>query len=468
MATIDLVVPNMAEYFLRNPALTLTGEERERVIRFGGTYECEHSVVWSSSDRVLLLPEGYDATWFADMHRAVGYAEPPVVSPRSGTGLLVEDLLRDGAAQRRLRAVIEAFDTVRVLMFGPTPAIYRLQAMLTGWGAVVELDSVPEEDYWVSVYLDSKISVTDLARRMPQLNVANGFTVSSWDELRGALTALVEQDGSAIVRSLHGVAGDGSSVVRAGQSVQEAVDAFVSAASRDSFFVFPLLVQEFIEHADGVGCPAADILVGADGVEEVVPCSLTVEDGHLFRSVDVGPDALPPVWAQRLVRLAREVGEAARELGYRGWMCIDCVAGTDDRLHVTEINARRSGSIHAGALLRHWGRETQLTVSAHFMVAVPVGASYVKDIRPVFEELWAEGVRAYPTTIRGIHWPEPIMAVLVAARSAAAARDVVDRIVDRVGPSSAPLRAFDPVPAPVVEPLAAHATTPDLAGRAAG
>jgi len=429
--TVELLVPNQAEYFLRNPALTLQGEERARVIRFGGTYECEHSVFWSTADRVLLLPEGYDPVWFADVHEALGVAEPPVVTAERRSGLLVQDFLGDGPAQQRLRELVSGASEVSVLMFGPTPSVYQLAATLRGWGLEVSLDCVAEQDYWASVYLDSKISCLDLARRMPQVNVADGMTVGSHEELGGALEWMVERHGAVIVRSLHGVAGDGSSVVRAGDG---AVEAFLDKAARDSFFVYPLLVQKFVEHAEGVGCPAVDLLVDDDGVRDVVLCSLTVDDGHLFRSVNVGAGALPPEWAERVTQVAHDLGNAARELGYRGWMCVDCVAGTDDRLYVTEINARRSGSIHAGSLMREWDVVGQMTMSAHFMVSVPPGRTYEEHVRPIFQELWAEGVRAYPTTVRGMGWPEPIIAVLAGGSTAQEAEDVVARIRAAVSP----------------------------------
>lgn len=427
--TVDLVIPNMAEYFLRNPALTLTGEERARAVRFGGTYESEHSAFWTQEDRVLMLPEGYDPLWFADMHEVLGLTPPPVVSPRARSGLLVADLLSDGDAQALLRGHLTGADTVRVFTFGPTPDVYRLRETMRGWGLQVELDCVDEEAYWASLYLDSKISPLDLARRLPEVRVADGMTVSNPEELEGALAVMLQRHGTAIVRCLHGVAGDGTAVVRAGEN---AVADFMTTFESDSFFVFPLLVQRFVEHHREVGCPAVDLYVDDDGVRDIVLCALTVEDGHLFRSVNIGPGALPAVWAQRVTALAHELGNAARELGYRGWMCVDCVAGADEKIYVTEINARRSGSMLGGQLLRMWGAQDRWTLSAHFMMPVPPGTSYERDIRPIFQELWKEGAQVYPTTVRGIAWPEPIMAVLAAGETAAEAEKLVERVYARV------------------------------------
>lgn len=419
---LDLIIPNQAEYFLRDPGLNLTGEERARVVRFAGTYESEHSVFWTAHPRVLLLPSGVDELWFSDIHRALGLQPPPVVSPRVGTGLLVEDLLHDGAAQRALRTHLSGHHTVRVQMVGPTPRTYQLTALLSGWGHAVELDCVGEDNYWASLYLDSKTSCLDLAPKLSEVRVAPGLVVSNWVTLRGALEMMLARYGRVIARTAYGVAGDGSSVVR---DEPGSVDEFIQRAERDSFFAFPILLQKFIEHAEGVGCPAVDILVGEEGVEDVVLCALTVESGYLFRSVDVGDGALPPVWAERVTRVAHELGATAHAMGYRGWMCADCVAGADDRLYVTEINARRSGSLHAGGLLRLWGAERELTLCADFMMPVPAGTTYREHIRPVFQELWASGVRAYPTSVRGVTWPQPMIAVIAAARTAAEAHTIV-------------------------------------------
>lgn len=431
--TVQLTVPNQAEYFLRDPSLNLTGDERARVVRFAGTYESEHSIFWTDQPRVLLLPDGVNRTWFQDVHDALGIAAPPFLSPRVTTGLLVADVLADGQTQAELRGLLSGYDRVNMQLVGPTPEIYQLAAVIGGWGHEVTLDCVPREDYWVSLYLDSKVSVFDLAREIDGVRVAPGMIVHNWIELRGALTAMRARYGKVIARTAFGVAGDGSGVVR---DEPGSVDAFLDNAARDSFFAFPILVQRFVEHAPGVGCPAVDILVGENGVEDVVLCSLTVVNGYQFRSVDVGDDALPGTWGRRVTELAHRIGNAARELGYRGWLCADCVAGVDDMLYVTEINARRSGSLHAGGLLRHWHAERELTLSADFMMPVPHGTSYEEHIRPVFQRLWAGGVRAYPTSVRGIHWAEPMIAVIAAAGTKVDARRIVADIRAAVNPPS--------------------------------
>ncbi|MEE6310465.1 hypothetical protein V1634_26865 [Plantactinospora veratri] len=427
--TIEIVLPNHAECHLRNPALRLSGEDRARLISFSGAYESEHSVFWSTEPRVLVLSEGWNRQWFDDIHRVLELAPPPVVSPAMRSSLLVSDLLLDGAAQKELRELVAGRHTIRLVMVGPTPETYALAALIRGWGHTVELDSVGEDAYWTSLYLDSKMSCLDLAREVPLMRVAPSMVVGNLVELRGALPKMLAEHGRVIVRTLFGVAGDGTAVVTGEPGRVERV---LEDASRDSFFAFPVVIQRFVGHAEGVGCPAADLWVGEDGVEDLTLCALTVERGYKFSSVDVGPGSLPEVWGERMTRAAYEIGEAARALGYYGWMCIDAVAGVDDELYITEINARRSGSLHANGLLRHWGAEKDLTVSTHFVMPVPEGTTYEDHIRPVFQRLWDGGVRAYPTSLRALGWPRPIMAVVAAASTAAEARDLVSQIRDSI------------------------------------
>ena len=424
-STIELVVPNEVGYLLRDSTLQLTPAARDGVILFNGGFEVDHVVFWRSNPRVLVLPAGHDPLWFADLHRVLGLDAPAVVSPVPRSGLIVEDLLRDGAAQAALRELVGGYDTVQLIYHGATLDTYQLAEVIRGWGPAVELDGLDERDYWSSLYLDNKLSVLDLAKDIASVNAAPVLTINNPEALPGAVDAMLALHGKVIVRSMLGYAGFGAAITTADP---DRLAALYERMADDSFFSYPLMIQKFIEPPAGVGCPAADVLVDASGARQIVPCSMKVSGGHNFEYVNVGPDALPPVWAQRLAEVSRDIGAAVSRLGYRGWLSVDCVAGIDERLYVTEINARRSGSLHAVGLLELWGAEAGLTISAHFTVAVPPGLSYRADIRPVFEELWARGVRAYPSAIRGLAWDEPMIAVLAAAPTAVEAEQIVEDI----------------------------------------
>lgn len=423
---VDLVVPNVAEFNLRHPALRFDPAAREAHAATGAGL-ADVAVLWSANRRILVLPPGYDETWFADVHAALGTEPPPVVSPAHRTGMLVEDLLHDGRALAELRAAVAGHRAVRLVSWGATPELYPLAANMSGWGVEVELDVPEERDYWASLYLDSKASCVDFAATVPGFRVPRPITVNDWAELRGAIHAIHSTGRPSVVRSMYGAGGEGSVMVAPDR---RALARFWSKAHHQLYFrSFPLLVQEYVDHAAEESLPAVDMLLTAAGVERVVTSAMGVH-GLRCSSVDVGVGALSPSLATRVLRLGELIGSAAVDLGFRGWFCVDYLLGADGELYVTEFNARRSGAMGAITLTDHAG---PARLGAHARDVMEVGAapgalSYRADVRPVFRRLWDAGVRAYPTTVRGLAQARPTIGVLAIAETAAHAKTIVDEI----------------------------------------
>ncbi|MFY1583579.1 hypothetical protein ACN267_03645 [Micromonospora sp. WMMD734] len=419
---IDVVVPNVAEFNTRNPTVRLGPAVTDVVTRVAG-HLGDYAVYWSSGRRVLVLPQGHDPHWYADVHRLLDEPTPPVVSPVPASGMVARDLLRDGAALARLRALLTGHDEVRLVTWGATPEVFLLAAALRGWGLTVRLDGVPERDYWVSRHLDSKLSCLDLARDVPGVRVPSGLLVVDDVELRGAVEHLLTLHDQVIVRSPYGVGGDGSVVLRRDAP---GVGALWTAVERDPFLrTFPLLVQRFVPHRPGIGCPAVDLCIDDEGVREIVPTAMAVDVARV-QGVHVGPGSVPRAEADRMTRIGRSIGAAAHARGFRGWMCVDFVLADDGAYHVTEINARRSGAMPAIALLDRWGPAERVVFSHD---AVTLGTrgplSYLDDVRPVLARLWADGVRIYPTSVRGLGFRQPVLSLLAPGADAAHAQQVV-------------------------------------------
>jgi hypothetical protein len=424
---VDLVIPNMAEFNLRNFSAGLP-KDVERGFIANGNMLADQAVFWSAAPRVLVLPEGCHADWLADVHQVLGVETPPVVSPVPRTGLLAADLLADGTALDRLRAILGGRRT-RIMCLGVTPAVYRVLAAVRAWGVEAQLEGPAKLDYWSSVYLDNKLSCLDLAGQVPGFRVPSGVTVTTADQLDGALRSVLARWDRAIVKSMHGIGGDGSIVVR-----REEPDVFWAEVYRDQFLrTFPVCVQPYIEHAEGVGCPAVDVRIGDAGVEEVVLSTMTVEVKR-FLAVSVGERFVSSDIADRLSALGNAVGAAAHALGYRGWFCVDCVVDHDRELYVTEINARRSGAMHPIALMTEWSAGS----CAHSRDSIPVrpagdAVSYGTHVRPLFEELWSQGITALPTAVRGLSGPSPIFAATAVSGDPQEVRAIVADIEARAG-----------------------------------
>jgi hypothetical protein len=420
--SVDLVVPNVAEFNLRNFSTRLKKEVEQSFIVHGNTLS-DQAVFWSAAPRVLVLPEGYDTEWFADVHRVLSVEGPPVISPVPRTGRLIADLLADDSALARLRALIGERRT-RIMCFGVSPSVYQLQAAVEAWGIDVELDGPAKQDYWSSLYLDNKLSCLDLAGSVPGFRVPGGITVTTPEELEGALRAVLARGDLAIVKSMHGISGEGSVVVH-----RDEVDTFWGNIYRDHFLrTFPVIVQPYIGHAKDAGCLCVDVQVVDAGIEAVVSSTFTV-DVKRYLSISVGERFVPSDLVDRINALGSSIGEAAHALGFRGWLSADCIVDRDRALYVTEINARRSGAMHPIALLTEWtDRSRGLLAQSHDSIPVrPTGSpiSYGAYIRPLFEELWSGGVMALPTAVRGLSRATPIFAATAVTENPDTARAII-------------------------------------------
>lgn len=427
---IDLVVPNVADFNLRHPRLALD-PATQASFAAAGAARADQCVFWSTRNRVLILPQGVDAQWLSDVHLALGCDVPPVVSPATHSGLLVPDLLLDPVAMAALRHHLAEFPAIRLASWGATEGLYRLIAVLRSDGHEVITDVPEPEHYWSSLYLESKQSCVDLASQIPGLRVVPPLTVDTWQELSGAVGATLRRAPSVIVRSRYGVGGEGSAVLHAGASWREELSRCVR---EDPLLrTFPLIVQEYLAHQPGFGCPAADLLItddahAPDGVAELVTSTITV-DSHRVVSVNVGQGLVPAALEEELHALARQVAVAARRLGFRGWFSVDFIADASGSLILTEFNARRVGGMAGIAMLGRW-RGTP-NVVAFSRDVVPAGAgqeiSY-QNVRPVLAGLRAEGVPAFATTVRALGGRRPSYGILAGGSSAAQAQERGNRL----------------------------------------
>ncbi|MYY86829.1 hypothetical protein GT044_37235 [Streptomyces sp. SID335] len=413
--TIDLVVPNVVEFNLKRELLDFDPGVENDLVEHGTGYT-DQCVFWSAGDRVLVLPAGYSQEWLTHVHAGLGSSVPDVISPLPRTGRLIRDLLDDDRALAALAAATDGVREVRLLSFGASPDLYSLASVLRSQGREVRLDVAGPEHYWSYEYLESKLCCVDLASHIPGFRVPRGISVTSWEQLKGAVTTIVGNGGRAVVKSMYGVGGYGSAVARG--DADGTVRRFWQTLRREPFFgTFPLTVQDYIAH--GTDCPAVDVLVDEGAVPRMEYSMLGV-DGLRYRSLALGPGVLDPDLEERLAALGTAVHTFAQSLGYRGWMTVDCLRGLDDALYVTEINARRSGAMHAVALAERWADEVPV---AYVNDALPLRlsgpVSYEEHIRPVFDELWARGVRAYPSTVRALTGHRPSLGIVVCARSAA-------------------------------------------------
>jgi biotin carboxylase len=280
------------------------------------------------------------------------------------------------------------------------------------------------------LYLESKLSCLDLAQRVPGFRVPPGVIAMSWEEVEGAVRLLLRRGSAAMVKAIHGVGGTGSEVL--GRDGTETAAFWRRLAQEPYFRQFPLLVQEFIAHAPGLGCPAVDLNVGETGCREIFSSVMTVT-GHRFQSVKVGPGILPASVDDQIVELGQRVGGKAAELGYRGWLGIDFLVSADGLVFATEINARRTTGMHPFALAQRWGVEKTVVRAESLRTLPGLAPCAYQDIRPAFQDMWRTGARVVPATVRCLGRQRPAFGIVTAASTPAETDAIADELASRIG-----------------------------------
>jgi hypothetical protein len=91
--------------------------------------------------------------------------------------------------------------------------------------------------------------------------------------------------------------------------------------------------------------------------------------------------------------------------------------------------------MHAVGLLARCGAEAAVS-SSRDAVAVDRPVSYL-DVQAAFAAAWSAGARVYPSTVRGLSRPTPLLGVVGLAGDADTAGRLVDRVVEAIADPAA-------------------------------
>jgi hypothetical protein len=418
-------VPNLADFNLQGFGDRMDPVAERPFLVIGRAFG-DQAVLWGTGPRVVLLYPGYDPAWLDDLARALAEDPPRVVTPACRSGRLVADLLDDEIALARLREALGPPTTVRLECFGSTPEIYMLAAAVEAAGHQILLDVPPSRQSWLTGVLDSKVPLPELTD-LPELAIPPTWTAWTWGQLQGIVKQLAARGQPVFVKAPHGVGGAGCLRIE-----PSGVESSLVAMAGDPFFRnFPVVVQEAAA-LDADGCMrGVDFCVTDEGFDQTI-VSLDPGGGVQYATLGDGGKVLPsPAAVELTKRAARAIGKLACGLGYRGWMGVDLLPGADGRLYLIEINARRTGSMHAAGLLSRSTGERAVACSRD-VVAVGAGPLTYEAVRDVFRAAWDRGLAVYPTTVRGLGRPTPLAGLVAAGPDMATAAGSLDEVVHAV------------------------------------
>jgi len=147
---------------------------------------------------------------------------------------------------------------------------------------------------------------------------------------------------------------------------------------------------------------------------------MLMED-QFYQGVVVGEALFRASREKELILIGETVGTAMAKLGYRGWFDVDFIVDANDKLYLSEINARRTSPSHVFELLESLrARDPAITYALandHFYLSVDHPLSY-KDIHPVFDAFQSHpptpGCSCLPTIVTSLKRDQPYLGYVVA------------------------------------------------------
>lgn len=281
-----------------------------------------------------------------------------ILVPKSHSGLLCEDIMKDKKIMSRLYEIGRKYKKVEVVGYSTTVSFLKLVKRLKKNGVNVFTPNSPTRyNSWTVNFYGSKSGI----RQLTQLNGAlrhdlkmpNGMITSGLiDSSRVAANKYIKE-GGVVIKTNKGHAGMGVLIFRKGElpkTFWRCEKKILHILKKDKYWEkFPIIVESLIEPDKkiGGGFPNAEFFITKKGeVKLLYYCGMRVDKNGVFGGVEISESSLPRRVASRIIDIGYLIGEQYAEDGYVGYFDIDFIAGKNGQIYVNESNVRVTGGTH--------------------------------------------------------------------------------------------------------------------------
>ncbi len=445
-----LVLANVFEYNWRN----IGGEPGEAEFDAWwrpGVDLADMALFWGGDHSLVVTPKPLNSVWLADLRNLMDWRDVEVVTPRTTSRSLCEDLLQDADLLAHVEWVLRTSERPDVVAWGATPQLAKLLSRLRETVSALSYRTLPEpETFWRAYQLDSKAGFRHVVAGLRSLRIklAPGFV---FPDVALALESLFEfsrHGRGAVIKAAHGTAG--FSLIRVSPDEfaadPEKVRRMASARMRfdSTWNNGPVVVEEWVRPTPPGSEEAltADFLVEEDGTVRVVGYGrMLLRRGQHYAGIVTGRGVVDEAVRSSILAIGRELGEAVAAWGYRGLFDVDFVLNADRRPIVTEMNARRASPSHVFEIARRlrgedWSSNCCVRANDHVPASGASPPTY-RDLREAarsyLKEQAGEGVDLVLTIVSSsLRRRTPYFGFLLIADDATRAEEQARRFESRV------------------------------------
>ncbi len=346
-----VVICNISETFYQFLSLA---EDADQSIK-GEQYRGDRAIVWAGDPKLVFtsLPIPH-----ADhLYRQAGFEQTTYLAPEQPSAWLSLDILRESTLLQRVIDYAGAGKTIQIIPYAATTELMQLiDTLEADYGLTVVLPETPLRDHlWLRDYVDLKIGYRVFAGRwLPDADqlLPEGFACQTVEVAANAAFWFLQNNRACLVKSDIGENGIGNVVLKPGDFVSATETLAYLRANRflDEHW---LTVEEMIE-ADNLLSPSLEVYVPAQGDPQITYVSDQLFQGFGdFCGVLVSGELLDTPWYPPLAISGMIFARRLQAMGYVGHFDLDTVVDDDGRVHLLEINPRRTGGTHVHEFAEH-------------------------------------------------------------------------------------------------------------------
>jgi hypothetical protein len=283
----------------------------------------------------------------------LGYAGTQVLAPLAPSAALSLDILAEPRLLERLLEYAGPARTVQLVPYATTREFLHLaDTLCRDHGLHVLLPESPSLDcLWVRDYADTKAGFRTLAARwlsqMPDL-LPEGVVCRTFDQAVEVAHWFGQRGKACVVKADSGESGLGHTLLWPEEC--DVMDCVLERLRANDFLQDDLIiVEEYIQSTVQMS-PSLEFFVpplGRGRPQVTYLASQLFDQGFgRFSGVMLSRDFMETPWYPILATSGQIIAEQLQALGYVGHFDLDAVVDDDERVHLLEVNTRRTGGTH--------------------------------------------------------------------------------------------------------------------------
>lgn len=300
---------------------------------------------------IVIMPKSIDTDFLAYFEKLFPRQHLEVLWPESHSGLLSTDILNDKKLMKHLQSVIQKYERVELTCYSTTTQFLELTKRIQSKN--VFLTESPSET-WMIEYFGTKAGFRQNQYShtgKKQFPMCEGVSIMGVTTASEAASHLYQQKAGVVVKTNKGHAGMGVLIFKKGDlDEKKALAPQIAVRMTEEYWEkFPIVVEEFIpcNPKIGGGFPNAECFVKRDGtVQYLYTCGMRVNPSGEFKGVEIGMGAMKQSDEKKMETYGKNLGKLYANANYIGYFDVDCLAGVDNTIYVSESNVRRTGGTH--------------------------------------------------------------------------------------------------------------------------